>query len=303
MHTYRAYGLTIRSEIDLPEVPAAAAAEADVEILFGPVPHTLGRVNLAYGTWQANNTEALFEAAGTGRFLISGGRRILVNPCPDADADCVRILLMGAVLAGLLRQRGFLTLHASAVRANGGAVLFAGASGAGKSTLLAGLIARGFAMLADDVTAIGSASGQTPYAQPAFPTIRLWEDSMSALGKDAEAHRAVRPDLRKFHVPVDDFRDDALPVAHICFLDTHNRPGTVISGLAPTEGLRRLVEVMFRRRTAMGQGRQAADFRIASDLARRVPMCTIVRPVTPFRLEPFLDRVADALAEPARADV
>ncbi|MEZ5776215.1 MAG: hypothetical protein R3D33_16350 [Hyphomicrobiaceae bacterium] len=58
-------------------------------------------------------------------------------------------------------------LHASAVVAEGGAILIVGASGAGKTTLTAGLVAAGFAYIADDLVPLGEegrSAGRFPAA-------------------------------------------------------------------------------------------------------------------------------------------
>jgi hypothetical protein len=90
------------------------------------------------------------------------------------------------VLAALLRQRGFLVLHASAVAIDRQVFLFMGGSKWGKSTLAAALCQQGARLLSDDVTAIDM-SGDSPMVIPGYPQIRLWPDSARALGMDPEA--------------------------------------------------------------------------------------------------------------------
>ena len=77
--------------------------------------------------------------------------------------------------AALLQQRGVMTLHASAIETQAGAVLFAGPSGIGKSSLAAALVERGNTMLADDVTGVVLDAAGRPVALSAFPVARQYQ--------------------------------------------------------------------------------------------------------------------------------
>jgi len=77
-----------------------------------------------------------------------------------------------------LAQLGNLMVHASRARTPTGAVLFLGQSGWGKSTL-AGLLHRhGFTALCDDCVLLELREGQV-WATPAYPGLRLYEDSIN----------------------------------------------------------------------------------------------------------------------------
>lgn len=58
--------------------------------------------------------------------------------------------LLSIPLLELLKRRGLFSIHASAVAAPTGALVFAGASGVGKTTLALALAARGFELMGDD---------------------------------------------------------------------------------------------------------------------------------------------------------
>jgi len=72
----------------------------------------------------------------------------------------------------VLRQRGWLPLHASAIELEGRALLFMGKSGAGKSTLAAAFETGGHPLLADDVVGIRNNRGRN-MALPGFRRVRL----------------------------------------------------------------------------------------------------------------------------------
>ena len=134
------------------------------------------------------------------RFLLTGGREILVEPAPDVDAGDISIFLIGTVFGILLHQRGEIVLHASAVRVDGKAVLFCGSSGAGKSTLAAALAQRGFPLVADDLCAVTLAAGAAPMVQPDGRHLKLWAHAIQNLDLAERRGAPVRNKLEKFFV-------------------------------------------------------------------------------------------------------
>src|SRR4029077_10951164 len=62
--------------------------------------------------------------------------------------------LLGPVIAFVLRLRGVICLHASAVIVDGRAIALFGLAGAGKSTTVAACALRGFSVLSDDVAVL-----------------------------------------------------------------------------------------------------------------------------------------------------
>src|SRR4051794_10914046 len=109
MFRYSAFGLAIQSEIELADMPPSNGAP-DVVI-------RLGRVALSGRAASMEEEFAVNSLAGT--FHIRAGREILLEPRPDADPEVVRIVLMGRIMAFLLRQRGWLPLHSSGVETSG----------------------------------------------------------------------------------------------------------------------------------------------------------------------------------------
>ena len=295
-YSYAAYGLSIRSEIELPELPVVEILDADVEIRAGAVPESLPGAVQIHEHWHVSPGALLFSSGCAGRFLITGGNRIEVDRTPGCDIDTFRMALTGTGFASLLHQRGYLTLHASAVRVGNGAAILAGRSGVGKSTLAAGLSLRGHDLIADDVAAINAPDGGRAVIRPSYPTHRLWEDGIAALGIDNGRGRRVRPELQKFHVPAGSFCTSTLPVAHVFFLSADNGDGVRISKLSPADGLKRLLDVVFRRRIAYAQGRHAADFAVTSQIARCTPMHLIQRPAGHLCIAETIERVAERLA-------
>ena len=291
---YAVYGLCIRSEVALPFRAASPNGEPDVTIRFGPTPETLGASAERFALWQSMPGAYLLVVEGVARYLVTGGREIVVDPTGD-DAAAVSTFLLGSVLAACLQQRGIVTLHASAIETGGGAVLFAGVSGSGKSTLLAALVDRGYAMLADDITGVVLGAGGRPVALPAFPCVRLWADAVDGLAWRARTRGKVRDELEKHLTPVERFRTEPLTVGAVFTLASHNRDGFEIEPASRAVAFKELLRYTYRMKTLRGLGRQRDHFRTVGALARQVPLARVKRPAHPFRLDALTDEIEQRL--------
>jgi hypothetical protein len=200
---YSAFGLKIQSDIRLipPLLEEQFSEPPDCELHFGAAPEpevaSKGPI-LTYASayrdaagapalriWQINDGaySRLDYSDGHQFWLDRKGTRVWAVWPNSSTIEEVTSYLLGPVLGVLLRYRGVICLHASAVSINGRAVAFLGAPGAGKSTIAAALAQRGHLVLADDITALEERSGVI-YAQPAYPGVCLWPESMALLYRD-----------------------------------------------------------------------------------------------------------------------
>lgn len=204
-HSHRAFGLTFRSELPLPELPAVEAGDgADVEILRGEVRPGVEFDERGMAFWIARDAAGLgYAYRGVASFIVEAGVRITVCIEPGVEEHIARLSLLGPALGLLLHQRGFHVLHASTVAHEGEAVAFVGAGGWGKSTTAALLQSVGWELVSDDVTALcvpnarGGGSESRVLAQPGFPQIKLWPDAAAAAGEDADTLPRLHPDFEK----------------------------------------------------------------------------------------------------------
>ncbi|HEX8669822.1 MAG TPA: hypothetical protein VF727_15760 [Allosphingosinicella sp.] len=202
---YSCFDFRLRSEIPLPELGSDSVEDARplVEVRIGDIPESLsGVMDGGPHGLQVRGDEALLPVAGTARYLIRGGREILVHPHESGSARNVRLFLLGSALGILCHQRGLLPLHANAIVVNGAAVAFAGPSGAGKSTLAAHFARAGYPVLCDDVCVLSFAGGGTALAWPGLPRLKLWGDAAQAFGHDRAALDRAIEGLDKYHVPL-----------------------------------------------------------------------------------------------------
>ena len=243
MHAYSVYGLGLQSEFPIPEMslaqpaalsnaprpatPAPQSAPApDVVIQLGTVPADWftepDAATVPGEIWsqrRAAQDETVCVFHGVGRYLISAGRRIVVEPDPSADFDVVRHVLLGPVLAQLLWQREVFTLHASVVGFAGKYAAFVGVSGEGKSTTAAALEATGHPLVCDDVAALVPQAGGF-HVLPGFPRIRLYADSVSSVGDDPTRYPFVHSLIDKRSKSVNSFVAEAVPLHRLYVLAT-----------------------------------------------------------------------------------
>ena len=298
---YTAYGLHVRSPIVLPfaPLPGRPGGAPDVVIRFSPTPAALPapvRTRQKPGRrWESASGTFLMNVDGEARYLVTGGRDVLIEPRGGSDSEIVE-LLTGSVFAALLQQRGVMTFHASALETQAGAVLFAGPSGIGKSSLAASLVERGHTMLADDVTGVVLDAGGRPVALSASPVVRLWADAVHALDRRGRTRGRVRESVEKHSVPVERFRAAPLAVRAVCVLASHDRDGIEVERLRASGAFRHMFENTYRRAFLSGLGQRPVHVRTLVAMAKRVPILRMVRPAHPFRLDALVDRIEELLA-------
>ena len=282
MPTYSSYGLTLRSEIPLPElVEAGPVPTPDVEIVSGPVP------------WE----EAVGEDSVVGqfqdlvRFKVTPGR-VTVETLQEVEDVVVRTRLLGEIFATLLRQRGLLVLHACAVEGRGGAVCFIGESGWGKSTLAEAFRRRGYALLTDDVAAIEVGSAGRPLVVPSYPQIRLRQDAASHFSPDGSGLSPIWRNGPKMARTEIEMARGPVPLAAAYFLEPEFAERTSVSDVAAQDAVVRLI-THTRARTLIQTNTPGL-------LAQHLQQCTdFVREVRPRVLE--RRRSFEALGDVVRA--
>jgi hypothetical protein len=182
---YRCYGMTLATPFRCPslrEVDPVAAP--DVAVRLGPVPDTLPGWQLKEPDWELAPGRFLVHGRpGSGRFLVDGADRVNFEPGPDLDPATTAVVFVATVLPAILRHQGLLVLHGTAVETPGGTVVLCGQSGAGKSTTAGALLARGDALVSDDVTALTYGRGGVEVL-PGVPQVHLDVDSANRLGLD-----------------------------------------------------------------------------------------------------------------------
>jgi hypothetical protein len=292
-YDYRVFGLRIRSSMPLPELlHDAEGGDPDAEIVYGTVPAELAEPSMVRARFEAAAGVVLLRIEGVSRYLVTGGRRVVVEPEPHALEQDVRLFLLSAALSALLHQRHDLVLHGSAIRIDGGCAVFLGRSGAGKSTLALALGGRGYSVLTDDLSVVRAGRDGRLELHAGFPEAKLWLDSLAALDISAESLHRIQRAFEKRALPLEaSFLDEALPVTRLYVL--HPEVCDEI-GIIPVTGSRRfriLRNQTYRFRYLKGSGSQVEHFQTVVQLAQQASIAIVTRPKTPLRVAELADRL------------
>lgn len=289
MFTYAAYGLGMHSAIELPElvqsnvdqdVWVSLMTSPDISPAHPPTDRVPGSADVAVLRWD-----------NVGTFVVRYGKEIVILPADGVHESWIRGVLLGPVLAMLLRQLRFLVLHASAVAIGHEVMLFMGGSGWGKSTLAAALCRQGARLLSDDVTAIEMTRSRAMVI-PGYPQLKLWPDSVRALGQDPEAFPRLHDSRDKRACRTGfDFCSEPLPLARAYVLA--EGLGLQVTDLDPQAALVELVRHSARVRDLHPE-HAPRHLRQCATLVNSVP---IARLTVPPSFEALSDVVAALTGE------
>jgi len=275
-YRYRVYGLSVRSELPLPELhPDETPGEPDVDIRLESI-STSDEEGLIL-----RPDGAVLWVKDIAAYLMRDGREIVVDPSPKASARNVRLYLLGSAMGLMLHQRGLLPLHANAIEIDGCAFAFMGESGAGKSTLAAWLHDAGHRVIADDICVLQfDDKGERIRVHPGLPRIRLWKDALRHSGRepgDYEFSYAGDETYEKYDVPVPPDKSSAseLDLAAIYLLDVGER--FAISPLTGVEAVEAIFSHTYRGFAVSQFGRDQLHFDSAVQVVRNTPIFRLER--------------------------
>ncbi|MDP9146712.1 MAG: serine/threonine protein kinase [Acidobacteriota bacterium] len=220
-------------------------------------------------------------------------------PASNSIEDTISYLV-GPVLGLVLRLRGLVCLHASAVNIEDRAVVFVGPEGAGKSTTAAAFARQGFPLVSDDIVALVERDHEFQVL-PAYPRINLWPDSVLMLFGAPDALPLITPAWDKRCLKVGEtagtrFQEGSLPLGAIyIFGDVMANSKQYVETIRQKTALMMLIGNTYAT-NFLDANQRADEFAILS----RVVGATQVRIVNPRRegmgLESLCRAIRDDLA-------
>lgn len=297
MFYYWAYGLTIESEMEFPEMLAHKGDKIDVRIQLGQVPATLeGEEVVNKESLSVSPTEYLLQLPICS-YYVKDGQQITIEIKPEADDKSVRLFLLTNAMAAILQQRNKVALHAGAVVTEKGLIIISGDSGAGKSTSISALQQKGYKVFADDVVVLEENSKGEVIAYASYPTIKLWEDSIEKLGVGELSEEAkLREHVAKYRVHFhEDFIREPLNVTRVFVLkknETLSAPS-----IKPLTGVQSFVDLyaqLYRTSQTNSPEKRNLLFNSISNLAAKIPVHVIERPLEGNSIEEVLALIENA---------
>lgn len=223
---YRAYGLTIESEIEIPELVEDNSCESQIFISFGSVPSQLPYIKKRGLLFQASFNDFLLHIKNIASYRVQNGSIITIEPNNTASYDEVKLFLLGSVLGALFHQRRLLPIHGSAIKVGDEAIIITGNSAVGKSSIAAGLDAKGFPVLSDDISVLSITGKDEFKLHPGTSHLKLWSDILDYFHYEDNLVK-VRSQLEKYYTPTKEKIDplDSVSIRHIVCLTTKNTNG------------------------------------------------------------------------------
>lgn len=281
-HRYLAFGLRLESERPIPSLAMREhrfTGAADVRIREGEVPVPDEQQNIDGIRVSVEGDKYLLDIEECGRFQVTGGREIIVQPDACATPEQVNLFLLGSVLGTLLHQRRILPFHCNAIEVDGAAFLFCGDSGAGKSTLAAHFVDRGFRLLTDDLCAVHFPDDGRILAAPGIARLKLWQDTLDELGRSAAGLNLVPWYDDKFELVLSgNALEEPLEVAglyHLRLAENGHSPG--VHRVKGIKAANAVTANIYRRRLADLAGAAPFYLTATARMIEQIPIFTMNR--------------------------
>jgi hypothetical protein len=309
LFTYRIYGLTVASNLPIAGGwPATLPTHADLRVHLGElplrregIPETAWLLRYSSGHRQGKGEPAVriweFPSQGCFRVLYDDGTQFLITgggsevwatwPAERLTLEDAVVYLLGPILGFVMRLRGTVCLHASAVRVGDQAVALAGGAGFGKSTTAAAFALGGFKVLSDDITALSEQDGAF-FVQPGHTRLFLWPASVEALCGAPNALPPLVPNWDKRYLDLEAngsrFQRERLPLGVVYLLDrSDNGRGPSIEKPNAAWALVRLLGNCYVNRVAHRLSRRL-EFETVTKLLSTVPVRVVHPHADPARL-------------------
>jgi hypothetical protein len=302
---YEVYGLRLQSDTRIDGlIPSTHPGPPDLFLDTSPFLPALDSLfgNLA-GEGDDNVAIAPAESGyavtyrdGTRFFIGAGGSLIRASWPPSSTPEDMATYLLGPLLAFVLRIRGVLCLHASAVVIDGHAVVLAAPHGGGKSTTAARFSDRGVPVMSDDVVPIHWKK-DLPVAHAGYPRLRLWDETAQTLYGNVDALPRLTPTWRKRYLDLQSgqrqFAGREQPIGAI-FILGERRPGVPsVERLRGHDGAMRLIA-----NTSMGlhldSAARVGELEGIARLTDRVPVFLAQATDDLQRIDEFCDLIRTA---------
>ncbi|MGJ9459031.1 HPr kinase/phosphorylase [Oceanobacillus sp. CF4.6] len=288
---YKAFGVTISSEFQLPELQQIELKNTpEITIQKNVLTFLWSQLSEPDKHFYVQQNLCMFQVPEVAIFKIENGNTITVSPYNDSQEDQIRLYILGTCMGALLMQRRILPLHGSAIAIDGKAYAIVGDSGAGKSTLASAFLNRGYQLLSDDVIPISLSNQGTPIVTPAYPQQKLWQESLTAFGMESQGLRPIIDRESKFAIPVaDQFVSEPLPLAGVIELTKNNYDEIEMIPIQNLERLHTLFTHTYRNFLISRSGLMEWHFATTANIVNKIVFYQLRRPTDRFTAHELVD--------------
>ncbi|KIL52973.1 ATP-binding cassette domain-containing protein [Jeotgalibacillus campisalis] len=291
-YCYEAFGLSISSEMEIQELPAATMLNTDVFIARKALKFIWENRPINQKYFYIKDDFVMFEIEDTAIFLIENGTHIYVDAFHDSKHDQICLFLLGTCMGSILMQRKILPLHGSAVAIKGKVYAIVGDSGAGKSTLASALLQKGYKLLSDDVIPVTVTEQGIPMVTPAYPQQKLWIESLHQFGMDSARLRPIIQRETKFAVPVtEQFLNEKLPLAGVIELVKTDEDTIDMKPIHNLERFQLLFAHTYRKSFIERLGLVQWHFTLSAKMLNQLSLYQLKRPVQSFTANELADLI------------
>ena len=292
---YKAYGLSIASEIPLPPLKTTPTTTADLTIKRGQLPDRpsvestkIYRAGLNARFAQQGPDYLWLDWSPLVSFMAVSGNELIMDTT-QTDDNLISLFVLSEALGLILFQKGYFLLHGSAVCIGDKGVVFLGEPGAGKSTTVAACAQKGYTIISDDMVCIQVNETGNLFLIPAFPQIKIWQHTVDGLQLHQQKMAPVREGVDKFswHDSIT-FEENAVPLTAIFVLLSPHEPGStpdpIPASQVPVELLHH-----FPLADALLNGKSLEDyFKKSVAIAQNIPLFRMSRPANFAALYEFV---------------
>lgn len=299
-HFYTAFGLTIKSELLLPELVHCkdnVFQDRDIiTITFKDLTELKNTYLKPNQYFYVSKDFCLFYIPDVAIFSIRFGIEITVSPYEDASLDQIRLYVLGTCMGAVLIQRNILPLHGSAIVLNNKAFAIVGHSGAGKSTLASAFLRKGALLMSDDVIPIKFNDTNEPIIIPAYPQQKLWIESLNRFEVDHSDFQPIFNRESKYKIPViEQFHNQPIVLSGIIELIKTENEEMSFSKIDNLQQFPLLYEHTYRNFFLDGMGLLGWHFTESAKIAKKVPIYQLKRPQTHFSAFKLVDIITSVM--------
>lgn len=281
MNTYKAFGLTIESEITLDELLPWSCEWPDLAIKMGRVPKNLKNFVIDKPNRKIARDQFYLEIKGIAKYYVHEGKTIIFEPDEKASFEAVKLYLLGSCMGAVLYQRKILPLHGSCINIKGKGILLTGKSGAGKSTIASALLRKGHKLVTDDVAATHVDALEKLTVLPSYPSRKLWEDAIKRTGiKDQELTiNRISNDIKKYSLRCGDCFEENPTVLKMIFEIVSAVTAEIkIAEITGAQKLDVIIRNSYRRLMPQAMALREWHFQECVGIANKVRVFKIIRP-------------------------